>query len=163
MTGAPATIRRAVAGDVPALHRMLGALFGEIGYADAFQADEAALRRDGFGEAPLFRAIVAEDGETPLGLAVYFPEYSTLRGRSGVFVQDLYVAPEARSHGLARRLLAAALRDAADWGAAYMRLTVHGSNAAARRFYDRLGFVSDPEERPLSLDGAAFARLKEGP
>ena len=134
---------------------MLRALAREIGYA--YRGSAAALRDHGLGTAPRFRALMAGH----VGMVLYFPEFSTLRGLPGVYVQDLYVAPDARGGGLARQLLGAVLRDAGDWGAGYMRLSVHRGNAGAVAFYARLGFTGDPDEQPLSLDGAALARLRE--
>ncbi len=152
-------IRRAVEGDVATLHRMLAALSGEIGYGAAFRADEAGLRQYGFGPHPLFRAILAEAEGAALGAAVYFPEFSTLRGRPGVYLQDLYLIPAARASGLGRRLLGAVVRDAAEWGAAYLRLAAHEGNEGALAFYERLGFRSDPREQPLWVEGLALGAL----
>lgn len=154
------TVRQAGAADAPAVHRLLAALATELGWAEKFRSDVAALARHGFGPAPLFRALLAERSGAAQGLALYFPEFSTLRGQPGVYVQDLYVAPPARASGLGRRLLAAVVRDAhASWGAAYLRLCAHESNPRALAFYHRLGFETDPDERPLWIEGSAFRTL----
>jgi len=152
-------IRRAVESDVGTLHRMLFQLSDEIGYGASFRADEAGLRQFGFGPHPLFRAILAEEGGAALGAAVYFPEFSTLRGQPGVYLQDLYLVPEARASGLGRRLLGAVVRDAAGWGAVYLRLAAHEGNEGALAFYERLGFQSDPREQPLWVEGPALGEL----
>lgn len=154
-------IRRAVAADAETLADLLAALADEIGYASSNRAGAEALRRHGFGARPLFRALLAERGGAALGAAVYFPEFSTLRGKPGVYLQDIYLRPEARASGLGRRLLAAVLRDAEDWEAAYLRLTAHEGNDAALAFYASLGFQTDPRERPHAIDGAALDRLRE--
>jgi GNAT superfamily N-acetyltransferase len=132
-------------------------------YPDPAAGKAAALRRHGFGLAPLFRALLAEYGGRVLGTAVYFPEFSTLRGKPGVYLQDIYLRPEARATGLGRRLLRAVLRDAAEWEAAYLRLAAHEGNADALAFYARLGFQTDPRERPYWIEGTALDRLKETP
>jgi GNAT superfamily N-acetyltransferase len=157
------TIRRAVEADAGILHELLGALSGEIGYGAAFRADIDGLRRHGFGPNPLFRALLAELDGQARGLAVYFPEFSTLRGRPGVYLQDLYLRPDARACGLGRRLIGAVIRDAADWQAAYLRLAAHTGNEAALAFYDRLGFQTDPQERALWIDGMGLTELGESP
>ena len=155
-----ATIRRAVEADAGTLRTLLAAMSDDLGHPTASLADTGSLRRHGFGPAPLFRALLAEAAGAALGMTLYFPEYSTLRGQPGVYVQDLYVARPARAAGLGRRLLAATARDARDWGAAYLRLSAHGTNANALAFYRRLGFLTDPEERILWVDGAAFDALE---
>lgn len=154
------TIRRAEAADVPAVHRLLAALAAELGGETKFRSDVAALTRHGFGPAPLFRALIAERAGAAHGLSLYFPEFSTLRGQPGVYVQDLYVDLRVRATGLGRRLLAETVRDArASWGAAYLRLCAHETNPRALAFYRRLGFETDPGERPLWIEGAAFRDL----
>jgi GNAT superfamily N-acetyltransferase len=104
--------------------------------------DEAALTRYGFGPRALFRVVLAEDGGAVQGLILFFPDFSTLRGRPGMFVQDLYIVPAARGTGIGRALLARAEGMArASWGSSYTTLIVDRINAEARAFYARLGFV----------------------
>ncbi|MDH3667061.1 MAG: GNAT family N-acetyltransferase [Paracoccaceae bacterium] len=152
-------IRSAAEADVPELSRMLAALSAEIGYESPAANDAAALARHGFGARPLFDALIAERGGWALGLAVYFPEFSTLRRRPGVYLQDLYLAPEARGLGLGRRLIAAVLHQAAAWEAVYLRLAVHDDNRDALAFYRRLGFRTDPNERAYWVEGTALEEL----
>jgi GNAT superfamily N-acetyltransferase len=153
------SIRRAVEEDVPVLHDLLAALTHELGYETAFRAKADGLRRHGFGPNPLFRAFLAESSDQVLGVALYFPEFSTLRGQPGVYLQDLYLRPDARSSGLGRRLIGAVVRDSAEWEAIYLRLTAHMGNDAALAFYDRLGFQTDPAERAFWVEGSHLQEL----
>jgi GNAT superfamily N-acetyltransferase len=155
------TIRRAAEANLPVLHELLRALSTEIGYGSTFRADIESLRLHGFGPRPLFRALLAEQADRVLGIAIYFPEFSTQRGQPGVYLQDIYLRPDARSTGLGRRLIGAAVRDASDWGAVYLRLAAHTGNASALAFYDRLGFRHDPREHPLMVEGAALIQLEQ--
>jgi len=153
------TIRRATEADVETMAEMLAALSVEIGYRDSPEGKAEALRRHGFGETPLFRALLAERDGREMGLAVYCPEFSTYRGKPGVYVQDIYLRPGVRAGGLGRRLLAAVVRDAAQWDAAYLRLTTHHGNDEALAFYGRLGFQTDPRERPHWIEGRELMKL----
>jgi GNAT superfamily N-acetyltransferase len=152
-------IRTGCPEDAGAVLSMLTALAGELGLTERFASNEAAIRQHGHGARPLFSTQIAE-AEAPVGLALYFPHFSTMRGRPGVYVQDLWTAPGMRGQGLGSDLLAAVSEAAArDWGAAYMALSVHGHNAGAERFYARLGFEPAPDERPVILGGQGFAAL----
>lgn len=131
-------IRPATAADVPALRAMLQALSDHEGGPQV--ASEAALRAHGFGPAPIFHALLAEDGSRPVGMILYFPDFSSHRGEPGIYVQDLYVAPETRGQGTGRLLLRAALA-AQTWGARYITLGVDPTNETALAFYGRLGFT----------------------
>lgn len=134
-------IRAATAADIPAVHRLLGELASFVGEPDAYLGTEAALRRYGFGPDRVFHSLLALQQDCPVALANYFPDYSTWRGTPGVYVLDLYVTEAQRGTGLGRRMLAQTLERAADaWGARYARLSVHGHNDAAIRFYRNLGF-----------------------
>ena len=93
----------------------------------------------------------------PHGMALYYPDYSTHRGEPGLYIQDLYVAPEARGTGLARALVAATLTHQT-WGAQYITLGVSPDNAAATRFYDKLGFTFRGYEMMI-LQGSALKAL----
>ena len=117
-----------------------------------------ALLRHGFGDRPLFHAILAERGDSVLVMALYLPEFSTLRGSPGVLVQDLFVMPQARGLGLGPRLLAQVMA-AQDWGATYLTLMVDRDNTNARRFYTRHGFQPRGDYETLVLEGAPLAAL----
>lgn len=139
---------------------MLGRLAGELGDGVATTADTVA--QYGFGPDPRFQSLIAVAGQTPVGLALFFPHFSTTRALPGVYVQDLWVDANARGCGLGAHLLGAVSTHAASaWGAQYLALTVYESNPGAHRFYRRLGFVGNDLDRPMSLTGAAFRDLAD--
>jgi GNAT superfamily N-acetyltransferase len=122
------------------------------------QGTPQALLCHGFGDRALFHAILAERDGTVLGMALYLPEFSTLRGSPGVLVQDLFVTPDARGLGLGPRLLSQVMT-AQDWGATYLTLMVDRANTSARRFYERQGFQPRGDYDILVLEGAPLAAL----
>ncbi|WP_300442948.1 GNAT family N-acetyltransferase [uncultured Mameliella sp.] len=153
------TIRTAGRSDVERLDQALAALARDLG--DAYHVSPGALERAGWGEVPAFRAQLAEEEGALAGLVLYSPGFSTVRGGSGLYVSDLWVAGTQRSGGLGRRLLAEAYGDAARaWGACFLRLQVYDRTPAARRFYDRLGFVPAKGHTDLFLDEAGCAALE---
>lgn len=150
-------IRAAGAGDVRAIHALLVENAANDGGRIA--GSEASLLRHGFGAVPRFRAVLAEGADGPLGLSLFFPEYSTWRGTVGVFIQDLYVRPAARGQGLGRALLAASVAAAADWDPDFVSLMVQHHNAAAQAFYAAQGFVLRAQADVQVLEGEGLARL----
>lgn len=149
--------RPAIAADVPTLLQMLQGLAEHDGSTSAAVASEASLLQHGFGRRPLFWAMIAEDAAQPLGMAIYYPDYSTHRGQPGVYVQDIFVADTARGLGVGRGLLAQ-LMHAQDWQAQYLTLGVSADNAIARGFYQRLGFRVRGYEF-LIIDGSELEAL----
>lgn len=152
------TTRLAVAADVPVLRRMLQALSDHDGGGPV--GSEATLLRHGFGERPLFRALLADRGGDSLGMVLFYPDYSTMRGQPGTYVQDLWVDEAARGLGLGKALIGAAQRfGARDWGSAYVTLGVDPGNTRARSVYARLGFRPRGYEF-LILDGIALSQVE---
>jgi GNAT superfamily N-acetyltransferase len=94
-----------------------------------------AFRRDGFGAAPAFSALVAElDGEL-VGYAVYYPGYDTDSATAGIYLADLYVAAPARRRGVGRALIAAVAEAGRQAGGRWMFWSVLKRNRPGRRFY----------------------------
>jgi ribosomal protein S18 acetylase RimI-like enzyme len=80
----------------------------------------------------------------------------------GVYIQDLYVAPDLRSTGLGKRILVGVLRTAyAGWRAEYLRLAVGESNMDGQGFYERLGMGLASGERISVIDGDDLASLRK--
>lgn len=153
-------IRPATVDDAPAIHAMLVDLARYIGKVETVTSTPEDIRRHGFGASPAFRTLIATRGGKAVGLALYFDEFSTWRGRRGVYLQDLYVAPDLRGSGLGRLLVKAVVARAAADGAVYLRLAVDEENEQAARFYARLGFIESPDKL-LVLDVGAFAAISQ--
>ncbi|NDR56724.1 GNAT family N-acetyltransferase [Aliiruegeria sabulilitoris] len=154
------TIRHATIADAEAIAAMLFRLAEETGDGPHFSTTAETIRAHGFGDAPLFETLIAEQNGAPAGLALFFRHFSTTRGQPGVYVQDLWIAPEGRSSGLGAALLIAAAAYARNsWGAAYLALTRHGHNEGADAFYTRFGFTAQESDVPMFLSGDGFTRL----
>src|ERR1700733_6013026 len=96
------TIRTAIASDVP---QILGFIRGLALYERApneVTATEEGLLRDGFGPNPFYYCLIAEQDGEPAGFALFFFNYSTWKGRPGVYLEDLFVLPEFRGRGIGK-------------------------------------------------------------
>jgi GNAT superfamily N-acetyltransferase len=136
------TLRFATADDVGLLLQLIRELAAyEKAPPGAVVATEEDLRRHGFGSERRFEALLAlVDGETA-GFALFFPDFSTWRGRPGIFLEDLYVREWARRRGVGRRLMArlAAIAIERDWPALHFNVLDWNP---ARGFYQRLGITT---------------------
>ncbi|QIE55589.1 GNAT family N-acetyltransferase [Pikeienuella piscinae] len=152
-------IRQAEAKDASRLNAALNALSAHLG--DRHRAKDSHIAKAGWGDAPVFRAVLAEEGAKVVGVALYSAIFSTIRGGTGLYVSDLWVAEDLRGTGLGKRLLAAAAGDAERvWDAGFMKLSVYESNEGARAAYLRMGFTAHENETNLSLDAAGLERLR---
>lgn len=150
-------IRRATRADVPAIQALLQEQASHHG--EALQAGPEALERYGFGPFTLFHILLAERGAEALGFALYYPDFSTLRGRPGIMLQDIFVRPSARGLGLGRTLLAEVIADARAWEAGFLTLMLDRHNAPARAFYARHGFAPRGDYDLLILEGQGLTDL----
>ena len=122
-----------------------------------------AILRDGFGERPVFEALIAEQSGRAVGFALFFPHYSTWEGAPGLYVEDLYVADEARGSGAGHALLVALARIAQERGWARLDLSVLDWNPA-RAFYEAHEMAHQAEWLSYRMEADAIARLaSEGP
>ena len=152
------TLRDATADDVGLLLELIGELAAYEKAPGAVVATEEDLRRHGFGSERRFEALLAlVDGE-PSGFALFFPDFSTWRGRPGIFLEDLYVREWARGRGVGRRLMArlAAIAVERDWPALHFNVLDWNP---AREFYQRLGITTRSEWLPHRASGEILRRL----
>lgn len=147
------------ADDAETVRRLVRALAEVQAAADYVTGSVDDLRRDGSGENPYFRAMLAERSDgTAVGLALYYFVYSTWAGRPKLYVEDLYVDGNLRGTGLGRRLMAALAREAIKRGCVKLDLSVKTDNDA-RDFYARLGLTRSGNWLPYTVGGTDLEAL----
>ena len=147
--------------DAPAIFSLLEKLSQDLDKEKEFSGSVKALEKYGFSEPPAFEAILASQNNKPLGLALFFYEFSTWRGKSGLYIQDLYVTPKARGLGLGAGLIKEAIKRGQLKDVVYVNLAVHNSNPDTLGFYENIGFIEINDKKTLLLEGKPFDMLRE--
>jgi GNAT superfamily N-acetyltransferase len=128
----------------------------------AVEASEADLVRDLFGAAPRVFCDIAEIDGAPVGFALWFYSYSTFVGRPGIYLEDLFVRPQARGRGAGKALLGRLARRCVDEGLGRLEWAVLDWNAPSIGFYDSLGAEALDGWTARRLAGEALARVAAG-
>ena len=125
--------------DVPIILQLIRDLATYERAPDEVTATEEQLVDVLFGEKPAAEVLLAFEGESPVGFAVYFYNFSTWLGRPGLYLEDLFVKPEKRGKGYGRALLVELAKIARDRGCGRMEWAVLNWNEPAIKFYRALG------------------------
>lgn len=153
-------VRSARPEDIPALIRLKRLLAQGENALHAVRANEADWLRDGFGPDAGFIAFVAEDASGVIGMATCSERVITGWNGPVIFLQDLFVEPHCRQHGVASALMARVAVLARDLGSPIVELTVRSDNPA-QNFYLRSGFQPLPHCLTFVLAGPALAALAD--
>jgi GNAT superfamily N-acetyltransferase len=121
--------------------------------AEQAVATEADLAVALFGPRPFAEVVFACVAAEPGGFALFFHNFSTLRGKPGLYLEDLFVRPQARGRGIGRLLLAWLARTAVERGCARLDWAVLDWNAPAIAFYRKLGAVPHEEWTTFEAHG----------
>ena len=132
-------IRPARVDDVPVILELIRDLATYERAPDEVTATEEQLVDVLFGERPAAEVLLAFEGKSPVGFAVFFYNFSTWLGRPGLYLEDLFVKPEKRGRGYGRALLIDLAKIARDRGCGRMEWAVLNWNDPAIQFYCKLG------------------------
>ena len=153
------TIRTATEADVPQILEFIRALAAYEREPDAVTATEAHLLRDGFGPNPFYVCLIADLDGQPAGFAFYFFNYSTWKGRPGLYLEDLFVHPEFRGLGIGKALLERVAAIAVEKNCPRLQWEVLDWNTPAIDFYRAMGAEFLDEWRNVRVSGDALLRL----
>ena len=155
------TIRPATIVDVPIILQLIRDLATYERAPNAVTATETQLVDVLFGENPVAEVLLAFEDEMPIGFAVFFHNFSTWLGRPGLYLEDLFVKPEARGKGYGRALLIHLAKIARDRGCGRMEWAVLDWNEPAIEFYKKIGAVPMEEWRIFRMTSGGIAKLAE--
>ncbi len=129
------------------------------GLGHEVDADETMIDTALFGRSPSVFCDIAEWDGAPAGFALWFYNFSTFRGRHGIYLEDLYVRPDHRGRGIGKALLRELARRCAAEGLARLEWWVLDWNAPSIAFYQSLGAQPMEEWTVFRLTGDSLARL----
>ena len=153
------TIRPAGEDDIPSVLGFIRELARYEHLEREVSATEEDLRETLFGARRYAEVLIACVGAEPVGFALFFHNFSTFKGRPGIYLEDLYVAPQMRGKGIGRKLLERLARTALERRCARLEWAVLDWNEPSIAFYESLGAVPLDEWRTFRLTGAALERL----
>ncbi len=152
-------LRAATPADVPTVLAFIRGLAEYERLAHEAVATEADVHEALFGARPAAEVVLAEDGGQPVGFALFFHGFSTFAGRRTLFLEDLFVVPEARGRGVGTALLVHLARLAGERGCARFEWNVLDWNADAIAVYRALGAVPMDGWTTQRLSGDALTAL----
>src|SRR6266540_3069887 len=132
-------IRAATSADVPVIAKLIRDLADYERLAHAVDFDEANLREHLFGSRPYAEVLLAEDTGKVVGFALFFHNYSTFRGKPGIYLEDLFVEPAYRGHGHGKALLKSLAKLAVERKCDRIQWSVLNWNEPSIAFYKSLG------------------------
>ena len=153
------TIRMADPTDLPVILAFIESLAEYERLRDACVATEEKLRETLFGDRPAAEVIIARIGGRPMGFALFFHNYSTFLAQKGLFLEDLFVKPDARGRGVGDALLAALAQIALDRDCGRLEWSVLDWNDLAIGFYKRIGAKPMDEWTTFRLTGPSLREL----
>ena len=153
------TIRPAAAHEMPLVLAFIRELAEYERLADQVVASEADLSKALTGPRPYAEVVFGCLDDEAVGFALFFHNFSTFRGKPGIYLEDLYVRPAVRGHGVGRQLLAWLARAALERGCARLEWAVLDWNEPAIGFYHRLGAVALDDWTVMRVSGAPLERL----
>jgi GNAT superfamily N-acetyltransferase len=153
-------IRSALPDDVPTIARFIRELAAYERLAHEVTFAEPELREHLFGPTPRAEVLLAEDGGKPVGFALFFHNFSTFLARPGIYLEDLFVVPEARGRGHGKALLARLAALCIERKCGRLEWAVLDWNQPAIDFYRSLGAQRLDDWRVFRLTGDALEALR---
>lgn len=155
--------RPATSADLPLIAQFICDLAEYERLAHEVRFDEAVLGERLFGARPYAEVLIGEIDGAPQGFALFFHNFSTFEGKPGVYLEDLFVRPEARGSGLGKALLAALAQIAVERDCARLEWAVLDWNEPSIGFYKALGARPMDEWTVFRMDGEALQQLAAQP
>ena len=153
------SIRAATSSDIALIGQFIRDLAAYEKLAHAVRFDEAVMAQKLFGPRPYAEVLIGEIDNVAQGFALFFHNFSTFEGRPGIYLEDLFVLPDARGSGLGKALLGRLAALAVERDCARLEWSVLDWNTPAIDFYKALGATPMDEWTVYRVDGDALTGL----
>lgn len=153
------SIRPATPEDLPLVAELIRGLADYEKLAHEVRFEEAVLGEKLFGPRPYAEVIIGEINGAAQGFALFFHNFSTFEGRPGIYLEDLFVRPDARGAGLGKALLAELAKLAVERDCARLEWSVLDWNEPSIGFYKALGARMMDEWTVMRVDGVVLGEL----
>lgn len=154
-------IRNATTQDAPTIHNFIKELAIYEKEEDSMIATIADIQRSIFSESATVDALICELNNQPIGFAVYFYNYSTWLGKSGIYLEDLFVLPEYRGVGAGKALLKTLAKKAVKENCGRFEWSVLDWNEPSIQFYQSIGAKPKSEWIGYQLAGDALLEFAQ--
>ncbi|MCA0427089.1 MAG: GNAT family N-acetyltransferase [Bacteroidetes bacterium] len=153
------SIRYATKDDCQLILRFIEGIAAYEKLSDQVEASEEKIAEYLFGEKAIAECLLGFEGNTPVGFALFFHNYSTFVSRPGIYLEDLFIEPEFRAKGYGKKLLLELVKIAKERNCGRLEWSVLNWNKPAIDFYESLGAVAMKGWTVYRLDEKAIENL----
>ena len=154
-------IRNAAETDITAIIALMREFAEYEDLSSYLEITDEKLYRAMFGMDSVADGLCAFEGETAIGYAIFYPNFSSFRGQIGFYLEDIYIKQEYRGRGLGEAMLKHLARLALSRGYERIDFMVLDWNESAIGFYKKLGALMDTSERHFKFTDEAFKTLAD--
>ena len=147
--------------DIPTIFSLIERLAIDQGKTHEFINNPDNFRNIFNNPSLNINVIMAEYNKTAIGICLYFFSFSTWRGETGIYIQDLFVDSRFRKNKIGKKLIDRAIIEGSNQGATYLRLAVNSQNKTAQNFYSSIGLAAVPNDMIYAAYGQAFKQLRD--
>lgn len=145
--------------DLSTIVELIRALAGYEKLEHLMVSTEADFERELFGADARIECVIAREGETPVGFALFFHNFSTFLGRKGLYLEDLFVKPECRGKGYGKALLVHLAQLAVARNCGRFEWSVLDWNTPSIEFYEAMGASVLPDWRIVRVTGEKLSQM----
>ena len=151
-------LRKSTRADVPLILYFIKELAEYEKLLDTVIATEESLEDHIFNKERV-EVLIAEENNTPIGFALFFYNFSTFVGRSGLYLEDIYIKPENRGKGYGKRIFKELAKIAVERNCGRMEWVCLNWNEPSIKFYKKLKAIPMDEWTIYRLSGDDLKNL----